>query len=110
MGCSGHVIFLFLHLMALLFGVFGLFITIPLHLIFLAMSKSNKYGFFEQRYNNFIDCPDCGQSIREDAPKCPYCNTNFELSKKCPFCAETIKKEALVCKHCGKDLPPDQEA
>ena len=42
MGCIGHVIFCCLHLLALLFGVFGLFITIPLHLIFTAILSSKK--------------------------------------------------------------------
>ena len=35
----GHILFCMLHLMALLFGVVGLFITIPLHLIYAAMKK-----------------------------------------------------------------------
>ena len=103
MGCA-HVIFLFLHFLAFVFGGVLLFITIPLHLIFHVLSKKHRYGFFERRYNIFKDCPECGESIREDASKCPYCNTNFLLSRKCPFCAETIKKEAIICKHCGKDL------
>lgn len=34
MGCLGHLIFCVLHVLAFLFGFFGLFITIPLHLIF----------------------------------------------------------------------------
>lgn len=33
-GCFGHLVFLFLHLMAILFGFVWLIITIPLHLIF----------------------------------------------------------------------------
>ncbi len=35
----GHFLFCILHLMALLFGVVGLFITIPLHLIYAALKK-----------------------------------------------------------------------
>jgi len=35
----GHILFCMLHLMALLFGVVGLFITIPLHLIYAAMRR-----------------------------------------------------------------------
>ena len=36
-GCLGHVIFFCLHLLAVLFGLVGLIITIPLHLIFAAI-------------------------------------------------------------------------
>ena len=35
----GHIIFCILHLAAVLFGFVGLFITIPLHLIYTAVSK-----------------------------------------------------------------------
>lgn len=35
----GHLLFCILHLAALLFGVVGLFITIPLHLIYAALNK-----------------------------------------------------------------------
>lgn len=34
----GHIVFLCLHVLAILFGCFGLFITIPLHLIFTVLS------------------------------------------------------------------------
>ena len=33
----GHLLFLFLHVCAILFGVVGLILTIPLHLIFAAI-------------------------------------------------------------------------
>jgi len=42
LGCFGHCFFLFLHFMAVLFGFFGLLITIPLHLIFAATLASKK--------------------------------------------------------------------
>jgi len=35
----GHFIFVILHLFALVFGVVGLIITIPLHLIYTATKK-----------------------------------------------------------------------
>ena len=35
----GHLLFCMLHFFALLFGFFGLFITIPLHLIYCAICK-----------------------------------------------------------------------
>ena len=35
----GHFIFCILHLLAVLFGLFGLIITIPLHIIYTAVKK-----------------------------------------------------------------------
>ena len=35
----GHFIFVILHLMAVLFGVVGLVITVPLHIIYSAVKK-----------------------------------------------------------------------
>ena len=37
----GHLIFIFLHILAFFCGFFGLFITIPLHVIYAAMPKQN---------------------------------------------------------------------
>lgn len=37
LGCIGHVCFVVLHVLAILFGVIGLLITVPLHLIFAAI-------------------------------------------------------------------------
>jgi len=36
-GCLGHLIFICLHVLAVLFGLVGLILTIPLHLIFAAI-------------------------------------------------------------------------
>ena len=38
-GAMGHVIFVVLHILAILLGCSGLFITIPLHLIYAAMEE-----------------------------------------------------------------------
>jgi len=37
--CFAHGMFLMLHFFALLFGLIGLFLTIPLHLIFWALCR-----------------------------------------------------------------------
>jgi len=37
-----HFIFIILHILAFLFGCFGLFITVPLHLIYAVVSKKGK--------------------------------------------------------------------
>jgi hypothetical protein len=39
----GHLIFIFLHLIALLFGAVLLFVTIPLHLIYAAVRSRKRY-------------------------------------------------------------------
>jgi hypothetical protein len=44
----GHFIFIILHLMAVLFGIVGLVITIPLHLIYAAVNKPNKKNELEE--------------------------------------------------------------
>jgi predicted PurR-regulated permease PerM len=36
----GHLLFLLLHFAAIMFGVVGLFITIPTHIIYSAMKKN----------------------------------------------------------------------
>ena len=37
----GHFLFIVLHIMAVLFGIVGLIITIPLHLIYSSMNNTN---------------------------------------------------------------------
>jgi len=71
----GHVIFVILHILAVLFGLIGLFITIPLHIIYSVVSGNNK-------------------SVKKTTQK----------TRVCPYCKEEVIKEALICKHCGKDL------
>lgn len=38
-NCFSHCVFLFLHLLACIFGFVGLFVTIPLHVIFIAIAR-----------------------------------------------------------------------
>ncbi|MEX2722496.1 MAG: zinc ribbon domain-containing protein [Candidatus Freyarchaeota archaeon] len=71
-----------------------------------------------------IDCPGCGEALREDANFCPYCGfklekcivCNFRLSKgkilKCPYCSGQAHRDHLLeyvkvkgqCPSCGKEL------
>jgi hypothetical protein len=74
----GHLIFLVLHVLALLFGPVLLFITIPAHLIYAAVGS------------------------RKREPNTPHPDTHV----RCPDCKELIFKEAKVCKHCGCKLIP----
>jgi len=74
----GHLIFFVLHVIALLFGAVLLFVTIPAHLIYAAVS-----------------------SKRRD-PNAPAPDTHL----RCPDCKELVLKQAKKCKHCGCTLVP----
>ena len=72
------MIFIILHLALLVFLPVGLILTIPLHLIYAAVS---------------------GKKRDPNAPN-PWTHL------KCPDCKELVHKEATVCKHCGCKLIP----
>lgn len=74
----GHLMFLLLHFIAVLFGAVFLFFTIPAHLIYAAV-----------------------RSKKRD-PDAPRPDTHV----RCPGCKEFVLKEANVCKHCGCKLVP----
>lgn len=77
----GQLIFLVLHLAALMFGAVWLVVTIPLHLIYNAVR---------------------GNRPEEADHPAPWTHV------KCPACAELIRKEARVCRHCGQRLIPQK--
>jgi hypothetical protein len=79
----GNFIFIVLHIIAVLFGFWMLIITIPAHLIYLAVAK-----------------PDRSSAAPIATP---------DTHVKCPDCAELVLKEARVCKHCGCKLVPQVE-
>jgi hypothetical protein len=90
----GHVIFVFLHLIAIMFGFIGLFLTIPLHLIYSAASKKPAQFREDGKKKNsgllgglvdglevelsMRDCPYCTKKINKAATKCPYCQSEVE--------------------------------
>ncbi len=74
----GHLIFLLLHLVAVIFGLWLLALTLPLHLIYSAVRANRK---------------------REPGP-------TFWTHVRCPDCRELVLKGAKVCKHCGCRLSP----
>jgi len=41
-GTMGHAVFIVLHFLAFMCGFFGLFLTIPLHVIYATMAEKNK--------------------------------------------------------------------
>lgn len=65
----GHIVFLGLHLLAILFGIVGLVVTIPLHIIYAAIPKKNVWD----NWKPTKQCPYCKQKIDKTASKCPYC-------------------------------------
>jgi hypothetical protein len=77
----GHLLFVMLHLPALEFGVFWLVFTIPLHLIYGAVSS------------------------RKPAPAVVDPNApTAETHVRCPACKELVHADATKCKHCGTAL------
>jgi cytochrome c oxidase assembly factor CtaG len=69
-----------LHVIAFLFAAVLLFITIPAHLIYIAV-KAKK---------------------RDPSAPNPFTHV------RCPDCKELVRKEATVCKHCGCKLVPQE--
>ena len=63
----GHVLFLFLHCIALLFFWLGLLVTIPLHLIYAAASGRKPVPM------THVTCPYCQEFCHKEASICPHC-------------------------------------
>ena len=77
----GHILFILLHLIALIFFIWALLLTIPLHLIYAAVSRkpSEKRilipgpGDIAAGHVLQVNCPECRELIRVDAKKCKHC-------------------------------------
>jgi predicted amidophosphoribosyltransferase len=64
----GHLLFLILHVCALLFGMLALLVTIPLHLIYAVVrSKPTPSGW------THTVCPYCREYVHREASVCPHC-------------------------------------
>lgn len=74
----GHVLFIVLHVIALLFFAAALFVTLPLHAIYSVVG---------------------GRS----PPTGPTPLTHVQ----CPTCKELVHKDAAKCRHCGQGLVPE---
>ena len=52
-----------------------------------------------------MKCPDCGQDISDQAPKCVYCGQKITRKVLCPECKEQIKEGLKQCPKCGYNFP-----
>lgn len=77
----GHVAFIFLHLIVLLFWMPALVVTIPLHII---------YGF--------MTASEWRKQVAEA--------NEARMHVRCPQCRELVRRDAVKCKHCGAELTP----
>lgn len=74
----GHIVFILLHLAALLFAAVGLFITIPLHIIY-AIQEEKSVAAKRERPTpeTHVRCPDCKELVRKDANVCKHCHAKL---------------------------------
>lgn len=69
----GHFIFIVLHVIAVLFGMVLLVVTIPMHLIYAAVkSKAKPQGSTTSPLTH-VRCPDCKELVHAEAVKCKHC-------------------------------------
>ena len=69
----GHVIFCILHFLAVMFGLIGLFITIPLHIIYAVVANNNK----PVNKSTTRVCPYCAEIVLKEASVCKHCNKDL---------------------------------
>ena len=67
----GHLIFIVLHFIAILFGFVFLFITIPLHLIY-AVQQGKSDRSLKRK------CPYCAEMVKVEAIVCKHCGKDLE--------------------------------
>lgn len=71
-----HLLFWALHLCALVFGALGLIVTIPLHLIYIALSRPQPSHTSPSGVPQ-VHCPECRELVRFDARKCKHCGAEL---------------------------------
>lgn len=71
----GHLVFIILHIISVLFGFVFLIVTIPAHLIYGAVvSGRNRDRPTEATHRR---CPDCMEQVLKGAIKCRHCGCNL---------------------------------
>jgi hypothetical protein len=68
-----HALFLILHLAGVLFAWVLLFVTVPLHLIYLLLQKQRP----RPTPASHVICPQCRELVRKDARLCKHCGTRL---------------------------------
>ena len=63
----GNLVFVVLHLIAVFSGGMLLFITVPAHLIYLAVKGRGRDTYHD------VPCKWCKEPVHEDATVCPHC-------------------------------------
>jgi hypothetical protein len=84
-----NLFFILFHIIAVIFGLWMLLFSIPLHIFYL-MNKSNAKSL--------------SADIKEQTEVLKNQEKKQEEMKKCKFCAEEIKLEAKLCRYCGKEV------
>lgn len=51
-----------------------------------------------------IRCPECGNSVSDNARSCPRCGFAFTKMKFCKYCGEKIPDDSVVCTKCGRQV------
>lgn len=70
----GHILFCALHLIAFLFGIIGLFLTIPLHLVYAAAKGPKKKRTGPQK-----QCSYCKELVLKKAIVCKHCGRDLPI-------------------------------
>jgi hypothetical protein len=73
----GHVLFILMHAAAALFFAFALFITIPLHVLYAAMSGRRAPAADVPSPLTHVRCPDCKEFVQNEASKCRFCGATL---------------------------------
>lgn len=57
---------------------------------------------------SMIKCPECGQTISDEAPVCPKCGCKIAGNiVKCPECGDIYLKDHPTCPQCGAPQPKE---
>lgn len=79
----GHIVFVLLHLVVLLFFTWALILTIPLHVIYATLRAArNKPDPNAPHWRTHLRCPECRELVRCDATTCRHCHTALDPKRE----------------------------